>query len=100
MSTQNYTPRFEVSIPYYKHGEQEPAGFDVEYLDSKEGLDLDGATVRDLALDKRASTKQGRRDRGYYGLPFTGKSLSDLDHHMTGVIDRLTDQALDRLEAL
>lgn len=55
------------------------------------------AFVTDLGTLHRASTPEGARARGYYGMRYSGK---DILSFVQGKIDRMADEALDGLDDL
>ena len=102
----NYKPRYVVEVDAAKHGETHRVPWiatddkedAVEFVETL-APERNPAFV-DRAFVKRANTAQGTRDRAYYGLPFTSKTLSALDNFMQGRIERRADDALDRLDRL
>jgi len=102
----NYKPRYAVEVDSAKHGDLSRVVW-IDTDDKDDAVEFVEALAPernprlvDRALVKRANTQQGGQDRGYYGMPFTGKTLSALDSYMQGRIERSADDALERLDRL
>ncbi len=99
----HYKPRFLIEVDsvrgdmdspheeYMSLDDREDAERQVNHLDRTRNVYL-----TDRALAKRASSAEGARARGYYGLPYKGE---DILSYVLGTIDRNADEALDRVDA-